>query len=140
VALHIAGTDQYTVWNTDSSGNFVSNGTGGVIVSGQSSVFKSFESIFHQDLNNDGLISVSAGGPSGFASHDSFLFAADMNPTHTVVLSSGSVENPEAILTTGLRSLVSNDPGAHSSHVDATSDALAYHHLDHWLLGHVIIQ
>ena len=37
VALRIQGTDQYTVWNTDSNGNFVSNGTGGVIVSGSSS-------------------------------------------------------------------------------------------------------
>ncbi len=50
------GTDQYTVWNTDSNGNVVSNGTGGVIVSGASSVLKSLEPSFHQDLNGDGVI------------------------------------------------------------------------------------
>src|SRR5262245_46738850 len=54
VALRIAGTDQYTVWNTDSNGSFVSNGTGGVIVSGSSSVLKSLEPSFQQDLNGDG--------------------------------------------------------------------------------------
>ena len=33
VAMRIAGTDQYTVWNTDSSGNFVSNDGGATIAS-----------------------------------------------------------------------------------------------------------
>ena len=28
VALHLPGTDQYTVWNTDNNGNVVSNATG----------------------------------------------------------------------------------------------------------------
>ena len=56
----VAGTDLYTVWNTDSSGNFVSNGTGGVIVSGSSSVLKSLEPSFQQDLNGDGLIGSAA--------------------------------------------------------------------------------
>ena len=28
VALRVPGADQYTVWNTDSNGNVVSNGTG----------------------------------------------------------------------------------------------------------------
>ena len=63
VALRIAGADQYTVWNTDSNGNVVSNGTGGVVVSGSSSVLKSLEPSFHQDLNGDGMIG-SAAAPS----------------------------------------------------------------------------
>src|SRR5258707_13926686 len=54
VAWKIPGTDQYTVWKTDSSGNFVSNVTG--VVSGTSSALKSLESIFQQDLNGDGVI------------------------------------------------------------------------------------
>src|SRR6185369_14831125 len=43
---HVAirtGTDEYTVWITDSNGNAVGNGTGGVRVSGSSSVLKSLE-------------------------------------------------------------------------------------------------
>jgi 20S proteasome alpha/beta subunit len=59
VALHLPGSDQYTVWNTDSSGNVVSNATGGV-VSGTSNALESLEASFHQDLNGDGTIGVAA--------------------------------------------------------------------------------
>src|SRR5260221_1348020 len=48
------GTNQYTVWNTDSSGNFISNVTG--VVSGTSSALEILENTFHQDLNGDGVI------------------------------------------------------------------------------------
>ena len=51
VAWHLTGADQYTVWNTDSSGNYISS-TG--VVSGLSSVLQVAESILHQDLNGDG--------------------------------------------------------------------------------------
>ena len=57
VALHLPGSDQYTVWATDSSGNVVSNLTGG-IVSGTSSALELLEPIFHQDLNGDGTIGI----------------------------------------------------------------------------------
>ena len=60
VALRVPGADQYTVWNTDSNGNVVSNGTGGVVVSGSSSVLKSLEPSFQQDLNGDGIIGSAA--------------------------------------------------------------------------------
>jgi len=53
VAWKIIGTNQYTVWNTDSSGNFLSN-IG--LVSGTSTALESLEPSFHQDLNGDGLI------------------------------------------------------------------------------------
>ncbi|SHJ84911.1 Tryptophan-rich Synechocystis species C-terminal domain-containing protein [Bradyrhizobium lablabi] len=53
VAWKIAGVDEYGVWYTDSSGNFISNTA---VVSGNSSLMDSFESIFHQDLNGDGII------------------------------------------------------------------------------------
>ena len=59
VAMRIQGTDQYTVWNTDSNGDFVSNGTGGVVVSGSNSAITSLETSFHQDLNGDGVIGAS---------------------------------------------------------------------------------
>ncbi len=54
VAWKITGTDQYTVWNTDSSGNYISNSIGAV--SGTSSALESLETSFHQDLNGDGVI------------------------------------------------------------------------------------
>ena len=56
VAWKITGADQYTVWNTDSSGNYVSNIVG--VVSGTSTALESLETTFHQDLNGDGMIGV----------------------------------------------------------------------------------
>ncbi len=60
VAWKNAGTDQYTVWNTDSSGNYISNLIGAV--SGTSTALESLETSFHQDLNGDGVIGVSDDG------------------------------------------------------------------------------
>jgi serralysin len=54
VAWKLAGADVYTVWNVDSSGNFVSSSTGNL--SGSSSTLKAIETGFHQDLNGDGVI------------------------------------------------------------------------------------
>src|SRR5258706_2276860 len=45
-----------SVWNTDSSGNCVSDTIG--IVSGASTALESLETSFHQDLNGDGVIGV----------------------------------------------------------------------------------
>jgi hypothetical protein len=78
--------DQYTVWNTDSSGNYISNAIG--VVSGSSPALKSLETSFHQDLNGDGVIGVPAPQTTGdipsaslshatagmFASNDRFVF------------------------------------------------------------------
>ena len=54
VAWKFTGADQYTVWDTDSSGNYITNIVGAV--SGTSYALESFEPVFHQDLNSDGLI------------------------------------------------------------------------------------
>jgi 20S proteasome alpha/beta subunit len=56
VALKVTGADQYTVWNTDANGNYVSNAIGAV--SGTSSALEFFENSFHQDLNGDGVIGI----------------------------------------------------------------------------------
>ncbi|MDI1267018.1 MAG: M10 family metallopeptidase C-terminal domain-containing protein [bacterium] len=56
VAWKISGADNYSIWSTDSSGNYISNLIGGV--SGTSATFENFESSFHQDLNGDGIIGV----------------------------------------------------------------------------------
>jgi hypothetical protein len=58
VAWKNASTNQYSIWSTDSSGNFASNLTGAV--AGTSAAFEAYETIFHQDLNGDGVIGVPA--------------------------------------------------------------------------------
>ncbi|TYL91754.1 matrixin family metalloprotease [Bradyrhizobium rifense] len=58
VAWKMAGADLYSVWSTDSSGNY----TGNLYMpgSGSSAAFEALESSFHQDLNGDGVIGVAA--------------------------------------------------------------------------------
>ena len=58
VAWKMTGADQYTVWNTDSNGNYISSAIGAV--SGTSAALESLETSFHQDLNGDGVIGVPA--------------------------------------------------------------------------------
>ena len=59
VAWKNTGTSQYTVWTTDSNGNYTGNATGGA-VSGRSYALESMEPIFQQDLNGDGVIGPTA--------------------------------------------------------------------------------
>ena len=55
VAWKVTGTDQYTVWNIDSNGNYcVSNSSGVCLGTAQRSKFA--ETTFNQDLNGDGAI------------------------------------------------------------------------------------
>jgi hypothetical protein len=54
VAWAVPGADLYSVWATDSSGNYTSNIINGV--SGTSNALESLEPVFHQDLNGDGSI------------------------------------------------------------------------------------
>ena len=54
VAWRIVSADQYSVWDTDSSGNMIANPTG--VVSGSSYALESMEPSFQQDLNGDGTI------------------------------------------------------------------------------------
>ena len=58
VAWKVAGADQYTVWNTDSVGNYISSIVS--LVSGSSPVLESLETAFQQDLNGDGIIGLPA--------------------------------------------------------------------------------
>ena len=56
IAWKIPGTNEFTFWSTDSNGNYTGNLTD--LVSGTSAVAEQFETIFHQDLNGDGVIGV----------------------------------------------------------------------------------
>ena len=73
VAWKVTGADQYGVWTTDSSGNYVSSTA---IVSGASATLESLEPSFHQDLNGDGVIGVppSQGPAVTVASNDTLVF------------------------------------------------------------------
>ncbi|MCX7364709.1 MAG: hypothetical protein NTV97_23120, partial [Alphaproteobacteria bacterium] len=52
VAWKVTGADQYTVWNLDSSGNYLSAALSAV--SGSNSALQTLETTFQQDLNGDG--------------------------------------------------------------------------------------
>ena len=58
VAFKQPGTNYFTVWNTDSSGNYLGNPTG--IVLGSNTALENLETSFHQDLNGDGVTGIPA--------------------------------------------------------------------------------
>ena len=58
------GSGQYTIWQTDSSGNYVSD-TGAL--TGTSNTLETAETSFQQDLNHDGTIGVPAAGGNAIA-------------------------------------------------------------------------
>ncbi|MGY3411037.1 hypothetical protein ACVWZV_007150 [Bradyrhizobium sp. GM5.1] len=88
-----ASTGQYTAWNTDNNGNYVSHvssltgSTSGGSVSGTDSGLKSLETSFHQDLNGDGQIGASSAATSSastsqvVATSSSTLVASTGNTT-----------------------------------------------------------
>ena len=54
VALQNSGANLFSIWNTDSSGNFVSYS----VYSGTSTALELMETSFHQDLNGDSVIGI----------------------------------------------------------------------------------
>jgi Tryptophan-rich Synechocystis species C-terminal domain len=54
VAWKLSGSNLFTVWNTDSNGNYLSNPIGSV--SGTSIALETMETTFNQDLNGDGVV------------------------------------------------------------------------------------
>ena len=89
VAWKVTGSDQYRVWNTDSSGNQISQTD---ILSGTSVALESLETSFHQDLNGDGVVGV----PSHLASA-AILNSGSNNPP-TIDVSSLANQNTSHIL------------------------------------------
>jgi serralysin len=55
VVWKMPGSDQYSIWTTDSSGNFISTTQP---MSGATSIIETAETAFHQDFNGDGVIGV----------------------------------------------------------------------------------
>jgi hypothetical protein len=79
VAWKVTGADEYAVWYTDSSGNYLSSAF--IVASGTSSVVESFETSFQQNLNGDGVI-----GPPTASSPSTVIEASGS----TSLLQSGS--------------------------------------------------
>ena len=79
VAWRDSNAGHFSVWSTDSNGNFVTNQTG--VVAANSATLISYEPTFHQDLNLDGSV-----GPSPFGAaplspgQDAFVFKANSDP------------------------------------------------------------
>ncbi len=80
IAWKIPGTSEFTFWSTDSNGNYTGNLTG--LVSGTSAAAEQFETIFHQDLNGDGVIGVPSS--SGVASSATFTLVAATSADVTI--------------------------------------------------------
>ena len=55
VAWKDAATGEYTVWTTDSNGNYISSSPGSF---GNKHALESLETSFHQDLNGDGVVGI----------------------------------------------------------------------------------
>ncbi|GLH77367.1 hypothetical protein SSBR45G_22750 [Bradyrhizobium sp. SSBR45G] len=95
IAWKMTGADLYTVWNTDSSGNYTGNPI--AAVSGSSTALELLEVNFHQDLNGDGTIGVpsmvieSAGSTSLVLSGSSYFLNPVGGGTGPQVKFGGSV-------------------------------------------------
>jgi Tryptophan-rich Synechocystis species C-terminal domain len=112
VACKDTATNQYTVWSTDSNGNYISNVLG--VASGTNSALQSIETTFQQDLNGDGVIgipttaapvaTVKGTGPDSVGAQphvaaamtdsDTFLFRAASDPVWNTVKEGNFELNP----------------------------------------------
>src|SRR6202035_2997674 len=71
---HVGG-GQYSAWNVDSSGNYVSHAL--FATPGSSAALETLEPSFQQDLNGDGVIGVPSGShaaSAAVANNDQFVF------------------------------------------------------------------
>jgi hypothetical protein len=85
VVWKLMGSDQYTVWTTDLSGNYLSNTPP---VSGTSYTIESLETTFHHDLNGDGMIGptttvIEADGSNSLTqvANEYFLYGSGSGPS-----------------------------------------------------------
>lgn len=122
VAWKNATTGQYSVWSTDTSGNYTGNfympGSGGT------SAFESLEPSFQQDLNGDGTIGIPGHSTPVVAASvagDAFTFASDPSgqatPSHILAsqlvaaVSSGVISHVEAVPVVNIGELLAADGG-----------------------------
>ncbi len=107
IAWEDAGTAQYTIWNTDSSGNYLSNPVG--TVWGISTALESLETTFNQDLNGDGTIGlvttvISARGSTELVEVGNNYFLESVSSGSGPELKYGGASSRRASLSAGRRS------------------------------------
>jgi serralysin len=118
VAGHIPGTNEYSVWSTDSSGNYTGNyfepGPG------NSTALESLEPSFHQDLNGDGVIGVPAGQANSAAAPTPASQTSPVSQTSAVTVAS----NDTFVFGSG-GGAVADSAGAAAIHLDVFSSVAA---------------
>jgi hypothetical protein len=94
IAWKATGANQYSLWSTDSNGNYISNVVGTVAgaVSGSNAGLEASETLFQQDLNGDGVIGIPAGGVVALAQA---MAGAGASAGHAVLTQSSSVPPPQ---------------------------------------------
>ena len=117
VAWKVAATNGYTVWTTDSGGNFISSTA---IMSATSNALESFESSFHQDLNGDGVIGLAV------AANTTLELAAPNSQNATFESSTGTLklDNP-GTFTGQVVGFAGDGTLAGSDHIDLTNLAFS---------------
>ena len=112
-------TGQYTVWTTDSNGNYTGNLIGAV--SGNSYALKSLEPVFNQDLNGDGVIGLN---PLVISSLTESPSSGDLNAGKTVTLTLNL--NEAVTVAGGTPTLTLNDGGTATYTGGSGSNALTF--------------
>jgi Tryptophan-rich Synechocystis species C-terminal domain len=95
VAWEDASAGQYTVWNTDANGDYVSAPIG--IVSGSSLALENLEWSFGQDLNGDGTIGPPSSVPSTVIQTDGSTTLAEFGATNGEYVMEGSGGTGQAL-------------------------------------------
>jgi len=108
VAWKNASTGQFIVWATDDSGNRTANLTNGA-VAGNSTMLKSLETTFHQDLNGDGVIGIPQTTSAATVASTSTHSGLTTFDGTTLALDNPSVFNGQIIDFTGDVTLAGSD-------------------------------
>ncbi|UGX96544.1 M10 family metallopeptidase C-terminal domain-containing protein [Bradyrhizobium barranii subsp. barranii] len=101
VAWKNAATGQYSVWSTDSSGNYTGNFY--MPGPGNTSAFQNLEISFQQDLNGDGAI--------GVPSHSNTVATATVTGDHFIFAAGASGQSSSSIIDTSQLPLWTSDAG-----------------------------
>jgi serralysin len=129
VAWKDSSSGQFSIWSTDSNGNFTAYLTGAV--SGSSATLKSYEPIFHQDLNGDGA---TGAAPLATANGEQFVFAtAASTPGQTANASLENASTLSAATTNPVTTETIQDTALEPGGL-TLAEYIAAHHLDHWIV------
>ncbi|MCJ9729140.1 M10 family metallopeptidase C-terminal domain-containing protein [Bradyrhizobium sp. PRIMUS42] len=143
VAWRDSVTGHYTVWGTDSNGNY----TGNIVpeVTGTNASFQSLETTFHQDLNGDGAVGVPSAAARADTSsatafllrhNEGFVFQPEIEPTGKTDTNSGLPDSSNHLLRTGFLLETQAFSFDHGFWEDQRSDP-AFSPIDYSSLSHI---